>query len=774
MSSAATHVEKFPFGIVGAGMSEIERQVPDGEPPALPVNEALQVIGKPVPRHDGRAKVTGAVRFTVDVKLPGMLHARILRSTSPNARVRSVDTVAAARLPGVRAVLVIAPKDSVLRYAGAPIAAVAAITPAAAGAALRLIRVDAAPLPFVVDMDIARRANAALVYQQGEALPLNAVEIAVSAALPLTGNVRGPETQGSRGNVEQGFAQSEVVVEGDYRTRTQTHCCMEPHAIVADWRDDGLTVWMSTQFTAGVRRELARVFDLKLSQVRVKVAAMGGGFGSKSQLGSYGQVAVMLSRQAAAPVRLVLDREEEQLDTGNRPETWQHLKIGARRDGTLSAISLLEYGSAGVGVGAGVGNIAQAMYACPNVSLAQNDVFINAGRGSAMRGPGNTPGAFALEQAIDELAGQLGLDPLVLRDRIDPSLVRREERRIGAAKIGWDRRHPPGADSGTIKHGLGMAQSLWGANVSTNASCEVRVLRDGSVLVLSSVQDLGTGIGTILAQVVAEEFGLRPEDITVHIGDTEFPAGPPSYGSQTTASITPAARTAAWTVKQALFREVAASLGATPEQLVAHDGRIVVATDPAHSMSFREATAGLRTDQLSAVQSRADDYGGFRRHVGDAAGAQNDLGGVQFADVSVDTETGAIRVQRVVAVQDCGRPMNPKLIESQVQGGVLMGISYALLEQRVMDQHTGRVLNANLEQYKLVGPRDTPVIDVHVLENYQGQSATDAYGIAEPSNIATAPAIANAVFNALGVRLRELPMTPAAVLAALGRLPQRS
>jgi xanthine dehydrogenase YagR molybdenum-binding subunit len=774
MSGINTHSEKFPFGIAGAGMSEIERQVPNDQPPPLPMNDALLVIGKPVPRHDGRAKVTGAVRFTVDVKLPGMLHARILRSASPNARVRSIDTDAAARLAGVRAVLVTAQKDSVLRYAGAPIAAVAAATPAVADAALRLIRVDAAALPFVVDMDIARRANAALVYQPGEPLPLNAVEIAVSAALPLNGNVRGPETQGSRGDVARGFAQSEVVVEGEYRTRTQTHCCLEPHAIVADWRADGLTVWMSTQFTTGVRRELARVFDLKLSQVRVKVAAMGGGFGSKSQLGPYGQIAVTLSRQAGAPVRLVFDREEEHLDSGNRPETWQHVRIGARRDGTLTAIAVEEFGSAGVGVGAGVGNFAQTLYTCPNFALAQNDVFINAGRGSAMRGPGNTPGAFAMEQAIDDLAGQLGLDPLVLRDRIDPSPVRREERRLGAAKIGWARRHPPGADTGTIKRGLGVAQSIWGANVTTNASCEVRVLRDGSVLVLSSVQDLGTGIGTILALVVAEEFGLRPEAISVHIGDTEFPAGPPSYGSQCTASISPAARTAAWKVKQALFRQIAPALAVAPEQLAARDGRIVVANDPARGMSFREATAGLRTEQLSAVEARADDYGGFRRHMGDMNGAQNDLGGVQFAEVSVDTETGAIRVERVVAVQDCGRPMNPMLIESQVQGGVLMGISYALLEERVIDQHTGRMVNANLEQYKLIGAGDTPPIDVLVLENYQGQSATDAYGIAEPSNIPTAPAIANAVFNALGVRVRELPMTPATVLASLGRLPHRS
>ncbi len=768
------HAEIFPVGIAGVALTEIERQVPDDEPPPLPVNDALRVIGKPVPRQDGRAKVTGAVRFTVDIKLPGMLHARILRSPLPHARVQAIDADAAARQPGVRAVLLVAPKDAVLRYVGAPVAAVAATTVDIAETALRLIHVDYAPLPFIVDLDAARRPNAPTVYQRGESPQLAVAEIPIAQNLAITGNIRGPETQGSRGDIEQGFAQAEIVVDGEYRTQTQTHCCMEPHAIVADWRPDGLTVWISTQFTAGVRRELAESFGLKLSQVRVKVAAMGGGFGSKSQLGAYGRFAVMLSRQARAPVRLVMERDEEHLDTGNRPATWQHLRIGALRDGTLTAISLQEFGTAGVGVGAGAGNFAQSLYTCPNFSAAQNDVFINAGRGSPMRGPGNTPGAFAMEQAIDELADKLGIDPLALRERIDPSPVRREERRIGAQRIDWEQRHKPAADAGPIKRGIGMAQSLWGANVYTNAACEVRLQRDGSVLVLSSVQDLGTGIGTILAQVVAEELGLQPNDIAVHIGDTEFPAGPPSWGSQTTASLTPPTRSAAWQIRQMLFRQVAPKLGVTPAQLIAQDGRIAVRNDSSRGMSFREAAAGLRTDAISATSARSDDYGGFRRHLGDSAGAQSDIGGVQFAAVAVDTETGAIRVERVVAVHDCGRPMNPRLIESQVQGGVLMGIGYALLEQRVMDQHTGHMVNANLEQYKLPGVRETPPIEVVLLENYQGQSATDAYGIAEPSNIATAPAIANAVFNAIGVRLRALPMTPSVVLAALGKLPLRS
>ena len=781
---------KYPSGIASIAVGDIERQVPVDEPPPLRVNAQLSVIGKPVPRINGRSKVTGAARFTVDVKLPGMLYGRLLRSPHPHARIASIDTSGAERLAGVRAVHLItetvggaveadpaAGSQSQMPralYVGAPVAAVAALTPEGAEAALQRINVQYEVLPFVVDMEEARRTDAPRVFEgpvKGESFGGGT---ATGDGVPQQGNVRGPAKAGIRGNVEQGLAQAAVVAEGEFRTQVQTHCCLETHAVVADWRADGLTVYMSTQYTAGIRNELARVFGLPRSRVRVVVDAMGGGFGSKSSAGNYVRAAVALSRAARAPVRLVLDRREEQLDSGNRPQTYQRLRIGARRDGTLSAISLFTYGSAGTGLGAGVGNIAQSMYECPNFDIAQFDVFINAGPGCAMRGPGNVPGAFALEQVVDELAEKLEMDPIALRERIDSSPVRREERRIGAERIGWERRHRPGADAGPIKRGIGMAQSFWGANVQTNSSCEVRILRDGSVEVLSSVQDIGTGVGTVLAQVVAEELGLRPQDITVRIGDTDFPEGPPSYGSMTTASITPAARNAAYQVLQALFRNVAQSLQAAADDLVAHDGRIALRADSARGVTFREAAAKLRTDRISAVAGRSDDYGGFRRKAGDMASAQSDLGGVQFAEVAVDTETGIVRVERFVAVQDCGRPMNPLQIESQIQGGVLQGISYALFENRILDRQSGHMLNANFEQYKIIGAREVPVIEVHLIENYQGRSSTDAYGIAEPANIATAPALANAVYNAIGVRMRELPMTPAAVLHALGRVPGRS
>jgi xanthine dehydrogenase YagR molybdenum-binding subunit len=773
-TDGATRDEMFPIGIANAEMRQEPRRIPAGEPPALAVNAELAEIGKPRPRWNGRAKVTGATRYTVDVALPGMLFGRILRSPLPHARVRSIDVSAAKRREGVKAIVgAVNPDDparAVVRYVGQPVLALAATSMAEAEEALKLIRVDYQPLPFVVDMDEALKPGAPTVYEaetapQGGGFP-------GAAGLPLDGNARGPALA-SRGDAAPALAAAEVVLEGEYSTQVQTHCCMEPHGLVADWRDDGLTVHISTQFTAGVQRELAQAFDLPIDKVRVVVDGMGGGFGSKSTLGNYGRLAVALSRQAGAPVRLTLTRPEEQMDSGNRPSVRQRIRLGARRDGTLTAMEIESRGTAGVGVGAGIGSFAQSIYDCPNFSSAQYDVFINAGPSTAMRAPGATPGAWGLESAIDELAEQLGVDPLALRDRIDPSPVRREERRIGAERIGWPRRHAPGADPGPVKRGLGMAQSLWGANVQTTASIEVRLRRDGVVEAFSGVQDIGSGIGTVIQQTIAETLGLRPSQIAVHIGDTNFPAGPPSYGSRTTASITPPARVAAWKLLQALFAKAAPALGAAPDDLVARAGLIETRAEPKRSMRFAEAAALIDGDMLSAVETRSEDYGGFRRTMGEAALAEQDLGGVQFAEVAVDVETGIIRVERVVAAQDCGRPMNPLLLESQIQGGVLMGLSYALYEERLLDRASGRMVNANLEQYKLVGPREVPAIDVTVIENYQGRSATDAYGIAEPANIATAPAIGAAVYNAIGVRLRALPMTPAAVLAALGRTPSR-
>ena len=300
---------------------------------------------------------------------------------------------------------------------------------------------------------------------------------------------------------------------------------------------------------------------------------------------------------------------------------------------------------------------------------------------------------------------------------------------------------------------MGMAQAIWYRFVNMDSACEVRISRDGSVEVFSSVQDIGSGIRTVLAQVVAEELGMKPQQITVRIGDTHWPAGPGSGGSVTTGSITPAARNAAFKAKMELYAQAARSLGTTPAALMA-------------SASVPATAAKLRTAQVAARASRSDDYGGFATKTRRGAGIGG-YGGVQFAEVAVDVETGVVKVERVVAVHDCGRPMNPLTARSQIHGGIIQGLSYALYENRVLDRKSGVMLNANFESYKIAGAREIPSIDVHIIEEYRGRSSTDAGGIGEPSTVATAAAIGNAVYNAIGVRVRDLPMTPARVLAAL-------
>jgi xanthine dehydrogenase YagR molybdenum-binding subunit len=529
-------------------------------------------------------------------------------------------------------------------------------------------------------------------------------------------------------------------------------------------------VYASTQGTSTVRDELAEFFDIPKSRVRVLTEFMGGGFGAKFGAGNYGVIAAALSRQAGAPVKLMLSRQEEHLSVGNRPDARVHLKIGAKRDGSLTALRLTSYGTAGVGTGAGTAGPTQNMYKCDNVLTEEYDVFTNAGPAAAMRAPGHPQGCFALEQAIDELAEKLNMDPLVLRDKIDESPARREERRIGAEMANWTQRHAPGADRGPIKRGLGAAQSVWYRITSLDSGAEVRITRDGSVELMSGVQDIGGGIRTVLAQVVGEEFGLRPQDVSIRIGDTNFPQGPPSGGSCTTNSITPAVRNAAYQAKTQLLEQVAPLLNASPEQLVMSDGKIFAKNNPGNSLSFRQAAGRMKTDEIAARASRNDDY------ASDSEGPANrprsrriTYGGVQFAQVTVDTETGIVKVEKVWAVHDCGRPMNTLLLESQINGGIIQGLSYALYENRVLDRNSGIMLNPNLEQYKIAGSRETPEIHVHVIQHYLALSSTDAGGIGEPAKIPTAAAIANAFYNATGVRIRELPMRPAAVLAALNQ-----
>lgn len=781
--------QTYPVGIVGEEIGEAKRKVPDTEPPAWPVNEKLSVVGKSTPRSDGRLKVTGAAKYTADMNLPGMLHAKMLTSPHPHAKIKRIDVSAAEKAPGVKAVHILEKvmgvaqekqeenlQYPIVRFAGQPIAAVAALTPGQAEDAVRLIKVEYEVLPFVVDEEKAREKDAPLVFTAPAEQAGSAGGGGGPRGVPQVGNVRGPALGGGKkpDEIASAFADADAFVEAEYKTQVQTHSALETHGVVADFKPDMLTVYASTQGTGSVRDELASIFNLKKSNVRVITEFMGGGFGAKFGAGNTGVLATHLSKKANAPVRLMCDRKEEHLAVGNRPSSNQKLKIGAKKDGKLVAIHLVNHGTGGVGTGAGASGPAQNMYACPAICTEDYDVFTHAGPAAAFRAPGHPQAVFALEQAVDELAEKLGIDPLAFRDLNDESDARRYERKIGAEKIGWSNRKPAGSDAGSVKRGIGVANSIWYRFANTRESNgEVRIIKDGSVEFLSAVQDIGTGIRANLAQVVAEELGLKPADITLKIGDTQNPSGAASGGSVTTNSMTPVARNAAWQVGKQLKEQIAPKLGVAADDVVLADGKVSSKSDPSKSMSFRKACSQINGEQISAKVQRSEDYPtddspppqpGQRRRRGAGSGG---LGGVQFAQVAVDTETGVITVEKVVAVHDCGRPINPMGVISQINGGVIQGLSYALYENRILDRNTGIMVNPNLEQYKIAGSKEMPEIDSIVIEQYWGRSSTDAAGIGEPATVPTAGAIANAVYNAIGVRVRQMPMTPAVVLAAL-------
>ncbi|MFP5229131.1 MAG: xanthine dehydrogenase family protein molybdopterin-binding subunit [Acidobacteriota bacterium] len=773
-AAPAKKTVQMPVGVPGYTLVEETRSVPASEPPVWPINKDLKYVGQSIERYDGMLKVSGRARYTADVQLPGMLYASFVNATVPHAKLLSVDTSAAEKHPGVRGVHVIqhvlgnaelrnpaldAAKYPVVRYGGQPIAAVAATTPHAAEEAAALVKVQYDTMPFVVDEVKARNTDAPNVFPG----PADAAGSAGGGGGPndvkQTGNIHGPSIH-KRGDTDQGFKDAEVVVEGHYVTQVQTHSALETHGVVADWKPDLLTVYASTQGTSGVREELASFFKIPLTQVRVITEFMGGGFGAKFGAGNPGVVAAALSKKTGAPVRLMLNREEEHLSVGNRPSSDQKLRIGAKKDGTLTAVHLVAYGTAGCGTGAGCAGPATNMYEYASLHTEENDVFINAGPASAMRAPGHPQGAFALEQTMDELAVRLGMDPIELRDKVDKHPVRRVERQVVRESDLWKSRNPvAGADRGPVKRGVGLAQSVWYRFVSMGSNAEVRIHKDGSLEVFSGVQDIGSGIRTVMAQILAEQFGVPPAQVAVKVGDTNYPEGPQSGGSVTTLSLTPAVRDAAWQASQKFLADIAPGLGTTPDDLVLVDGEVRSRSGKIAAVSFRRAAAKMTSSQIAVHAKRIPDYDPKKYLT---------YGGVDVAEVEVDTELGRIHVKRVLSVHDCGRPMNPAQTISQINGGIIQGISYTLLEHRLLDPNYGLMVNPTLDTYKILGAREIPEIDVRLVEAYLGQSSTDASGIGEAAGVVSiGAAVANAVYNATGVRIRRTPMTPAVVLAAL-------
>jgi len=720
---------------------EQEITIPDDEPATWDVDAKLRVVGGSHPRKEGSDKVTGRAKYTFDLNLPGMLHGKILRSPHAHARVREIDLAPALALPGVKAAIRTLEGDEV-RYQGDEVAAVAATTPEIARDAIRAIKVSWEVLPHVADLEAARKPDAPRVHgaQPNETQPI----------------------EGGRGDVDQGFAEAEATVEETFRTQVQTHVSLETHGTVCRWEGDTLTCWASTQGIFTVRGDLAQKLGIDQSKIRVLCEHMGGGFGSKFNARTEGVVCARLAREANAPVKLMLDRKEEHLATGNRPSSVQTVRLGAKRDGTLTAMHLRSYGADGLGGGANCAAPYLRIYRCPNVKTIESSVHIHAGRVAAMRAPGHPQGSFGLEQALDLLAEKLKMDPLELRRRNDTSPVRLAEYAIGAEKIGWSkRREIPGSDKGPRKRGLGMGSAVWGGAGNTGPQIEVRVTREGAVEVRNGSQDIGTGTRSLMAIVAAEELGLGYGDVAATLGDTALGFSVGSGGSQTAASVAPAVRNAAYEARLKLLEIAAPLLGATPAELETAEGKVRVAADPSRALAWKDVCAKIDGPALVAHADRSRNYDAF------SPGSA----GAQFAEVEVDVETGEIRVVKVVAVHDCGRIVNKLAVESQIIGGVVQGLSYALLEDRILDRPTGRMVNPNLEDYKILGSLDTPEIEPVVLDVANGMNSVGLLGIGESPVIPTASAVANAVANAIGVRVLELPMTPDRVLAALERGP---
>jgi xanthine dehydrogenase YagR molybdenum-binding subunit len=737
--------------------------LPPIDPPPYPMGER-PITGKRRPRLDGPVKVTGRAVYTHDVHKPGMLHASIVRSPHAHATIVSIDTSAAEKIPGV---VIENPGKKVVRYHGEAVVALAAPTRAAAEDAMRAVKVTYDVLPHTVSLAAARKEGSPLVFQKPIVEKRSAGdEPGTAAVLPQIGNVRGPKASG-KGDVEKGFAEADEKLEVITTTSVQTHVPLETHSLFAEWIGDTLEVQASTQGTFSVRDELAEVFKLSKDKVIVHAEFTGGGFGAKFGAGDYGVFAAKLAKKAGKPVLMALDRKEEHLAAGNRPDSWNRIMLGYKKDGTVTAAEYESFGTAGVATGTGTGGFVKAAYGFPAVKVAESDVFTHLGPGCAMRAPGHPQGCFAVETALEELASRLGMDPLALRLKNDPSEVRRAEWELGAKEFGWSRRaditkaNAAAAASGSpLRRGIGCAASLWYTFVAPGSQVLVRIHRDGTVEVENGVQDIGGGPRTPIAMVVAEELGLAVEKIRVKIGDSRFPFGPASGGSVTTGSLIPAVRAAAVHAREKLVGVASKVLGAAESDVTLGNG---VFSAKGKSADFRKVCSRLPGETLVATGDRAKDYDG----------TDTRLFGAQFAEVVVDVETGVVFVKKVVAVHDCGQPVWKTGVESQIRGGILQGISYALFEERVVDERSGRVMNPDVESYKILGSKDTPEIVPLLVDLYPGKNNAHARGIGEPATVPTAAAVANAIAHATGIRPTALPITPARILDALGKVPKR-
>jgi xanthine dehydrogenase YagR molybdenum-binding subunit len=726
------------------------------------------------PRIEAREKVTGTAKYTVDIRPDGLQEGVILRSQLPHARIVDLDLAPARVISGVTAVISLLGDDRIVRYVGDPIAAVAAKDRKTAVEAIAAIGLTSEPLPSVIGLDAARKPGAPVVFEKSDRKKAGDVSEGAGGPAPWHGNVRGPSAAFShrakkaRNWIETARdEQNPWLVEGIFRTGTQSHACLEPHATVARFDGDRLTVHVSTQSVFHVMELIAKRYKLSHDKVRVIADHVGGGFGSKGTLGIETTVAIDLAREAKAPVRIAYDRHEELSVTGYRPAAEITLALLPSPQGNLKALSLTAYADTGAATNSTLAALARLIYPAEAKALTDYDVISNMPPGAPFRGPGGPPMVFALEQAIDEAALRMKVDPIALRQRWDPNPNRARLYDWASGLDVWRNMKPAPAQTGRYRRGVGVATGYWLYLWQPGSKIELKV-EGGRLVASTATQDIGQGSRTVIANTVAQEFGLEPHDIDVRIGDSNLPEGPGAGGSRSTASVVPPTLLAVQKLKAAIKQH--AKRKPTPGSNA--PWREMIAASPDISVS------GVRPEDSKAIspgiRSPLKDagfmgliFGWMMRRFSNIVVGAGVPSSVQVIEVEVDTWLGHVRVLNVHTGISVGKIAAPALARSQAAGSVIQGLGYALYEAREVDSRTGDVLSAGMEDYRIPGIADTPAFDVHFDEGGFDHVLGGSVGIGEVATVPTSPALANAIRNATGVRLTEIPIRPDRLIAAL-------
>jgi CO/xanthine dehydrogenase Mo-binding subunit len=724
-------------------------------------SDTLQVVGQSIPKRPGFDKVTGRARYAFDVQLPGMLYGAIVRSTEAQARVVAINTEQAAKIPGVRTILTPAnfPRlpsqgrpalaDQV-RFVGEEIAAVAADTEQAAHEAVRAIKVQYEKYPAVIEPEEAMQPYAP----------------------PLTpaGNIGGggPEIY-ERGSLQQGEAEADVVYEQRYATEVQHHNALEPHGCVATWERQALVLWDSNQGVHMVKDELSQALGLPINRIRIINEHTGGGFGSKNGLKPYHIIAAVLSQRTGRPVHLFMNREEEFIASHHRAKSRHIIRAGAKQDGTLTSIYHQIIGQAGpdpqyIRLAVAGADCTKHLYQCPNMKVELYKVLTNTQRPIPCRGPTAAEALFCFEQFIDELAHELKTEPLAFRlqnyAEIDPvanhpysSKGLKACYEQGAKAFGWQWRPPRTVREGSKYRGIGLGSVVFHGTPGEQSEAMVIIHNDGTAQVVAGIADIGVGAETIFAQIAAEELGMQIDHVSVSYGDSQTTPYTinSSYGSRTTTLGGPAVRAAAFEAKRQLLALAARELGVAPGTLTIMDEQIVGRGESPPRMPLREITRKMGRELIIGVGKRHPKVEEM----------EVQTFGAHFVEVEVDATSGQVRVLRAVCAHDVGRWVNPLLAESQIQGGFIQGMGMALYEERIMDARIGMMLNNSMHEYLIPTILDTPeqlvALDAQTLDQ---SNSINVKGLGEPPLVGAGAAIANAIYNAIGVRIRDYPITP--------------